>query len=129
MFEFVRPSLGITCYVVPDEKPSSDEEEEEEGEGEEGKGEEGEGEKEEGDGGKGTEPQAGGETATLSSGDVPVEAEPNQKSQTDEAVTSSNGEAGGDAPATNEVEEDKEEESDLQIAWEVLELARVICQK
>ena len=117
----------MLVYAVPDEKPSSDEEEEDEGdEGGEGETEE-TATKEDGDG----KPQ---NVPTQSTGEIPEVDASNERNQLqpddNEPVSSStNGEVGGDAPVTNEIEEEKEEESDLQIAWEVLELARVICQK
>ena len=74
------------------------------------------------------ESQSNEEVPGESGGNEP-EAGESEVAKDEPVSSSSNGkdaDASGDAPGTNKVEE---EESDLQIAWEVLELARVICQK
>ncbi len=48
--------------------------------------------------------------------------------------TANEGEAPGpstanEAPGSSDINEGEEDESDLKLAWEILELARVICQK
>ena len=75
-----------------------------------------------------TETSEGGQGSSTTPAE-PTKVNGNTLAATNEGVFDGN-EVNGEAPVSGSADEPNEqEETDLKLAWEILELARVICQK